>query len=140
MCVHAKPSWSGCALLVLAVVATAGLTMAAMPRSASAQYFSFDYSYGYPGTAYSYSPFWGPGYSFPHYPLYARPHHWHSYWGNGGGDRRWGGRSWDHGGWHNGGRSQEGHGGDRGGGRNLPNAESIARGNQFRDFLFRSFH
>ena len=136
---HAKPSWSRSALLAGAVVATAGLTMGAMPRSVAAQYFSFDYSYGYPGTAYSYSPYWYPGYSYPYYPLYAHPHHWHGDWGHGGWDRRWGGHGWDHGGWHNGGRGQEAHG-DRGGGRALPNSESIARGNQFRDFLFRNFH
>ena len=136
---YAKPSWSRCALLAGAVVATAGLTMATIPRSATAQYYFFDYSYGYPGTAYSYSPYWYPGYSYPYYPLYARPYHWHRDWDHGRWDRRWGGHGWDHGGWHNGSRSQEAHG-DRGGGRTFPNSESIARGNQFRDFLFRSFH
>jgi hypothetical protein len=110
-----------------------------MQHSARAQYF-YSYDYGYPGTAYYYSPYSYPGYSHFYYSPYSRPYPWHENWGHGGWDRHWEGHGWDHGGWHNSGRGQQAHGGERGGGRAFPNSESIARGNQFRDFLFRNFH
>lgn len=134
---HAKPSGTRCALFAGAALAAAMLTMVAMPCSASAQHFSFDYSYGYPGTAYSYSPYWYPGYSYPYYPFYAHRHHWYGDWDHDRWDRHWAGHGWDHGGLHNSGRGQEAHGG---GGRASPDSRSIARGNQFRNFLFHNFH
>jgi|SRR5215471_4631033 len=88
MYAHAKRSWCRHAVFAGAILATAALGLGAMEHSARAQNF-YGYSYGYPGTAYSYSPYWYPGYSY--YPRYGYPHHWHGDWGHGGWGRHWSG-------------------------------------------------
>jgi hypothetical protein len=72
MSVCGKPSWFRRVAFAAAVLATASLTLGAMPRPAAAQYYG---GYGYPGYAYPY-PYY-PYYPY-YYPYYA---YGYPYWG-----------------------------------------------------------
>ena len=92
MSARAKQRWFRRVALAGAILASAVLTLGAMPRPAAAQYYGYPYAYpyspyyaGYPYYPYYYGyPYsWGPGFSFYFGPGYYGGHHGGGHHGGG---------------------------------------------------------